>query len=170
MKCLLAVVLFPVVAFAQKPPAGCPLLTASEISAATGMKVGESHEVDMQLPKGQGEMTGCMWKLGEHGMVNISVLPASPSKEERERGLAKLRQVYSGLRAKGWTVTESKFGDTLCNRATPPAAESGQSPAMTGCFAMSKGFVYSVGIMGPHLTTPAEKAKALTDRIAKRLP
>jgi hypothetical protein len=170
MKHFLLVALIPAFAFAQKPPAGCPLLTAAEITSATGMKVGESHETDMNLPKGQGQMTGCMWKVGEQGMANIAVLRAAGSKEEREKGLAGLRQTYDLLKSKGWTVTETKIGDTMCSSATPPKAESDHTPAMTGCFALSKGFVYSIGVMGPHFKTPAEKVKALADNMAKRLP
>ena len=38
---------------------------------------------------------------------------------------------------------------------------------MTGCFAAAKGYVYSVGLMGPHFKTPPEKVKALVDDMAK---
>jgi hypothetical protein len=170
MRRFLLVALIPAVTFAQKPPAGCPLLTAAEINTATGMKVGEPHETDMQLPNGKGQMTGCMWQVGEQGMANLSVMRAAGSKEERDKGLAGLRQVYDGLRSKGWTVTESKIGDMLCNTATPPQAESAHTPAMAGCFAVSKGFVYSVGVVGPHFKTSPEKVKALADNVLKRLP
>jgi hypothetical protein len=170
MKKLLLLALVPAIALAQKPPAGCSLLTAAEIAAATGMKVGESHEINMPLRNGQGQMNGCMWKLGEHGMANVSVMQASPSKEQREKGLAGLRQVYEGLKAKGWAVTETKFGDMLCDAATPPAAQSDPSPAMTGCVMGAKGFALSVGIMGPHFKVAPEKVKALADAVAKRLP
>lgn len=170
MKHFLLVALIPAFAFAQKPPAGCPLLTAAEINSATGMKVGESHETDMNLPKGQGQMTGCMWTVGKGGMVNVAVMRAAASKEEREKGLAGLRQVYEGLRAKGWTVTEGKIGEMLCDTATPPAAESDHSPAMTGCIAGAKGFALSVGVMGPHFKVAPEKVKALADNVVKRLP
>jgi len=174
MKHFLLVALVPVVALAQKPPAGCPLLTSAEINAATGMKVGEAHETSMNVPvnggKSKAPMSGCMWRLGEQGMVNVSVLQAPPSKEDREKGLAGLRQTYDLLKSKGWTVTENKLGDTMCSSATPPKAESDHTPAMTGCFAASKGFVYSVGVMGPHFKTAPEKVKGLADDIAKRLP
>jgi len=170
MKSVLLIALIPAVALAQKPPAGCPLLTAAEINAATGMKAGEPQETDMQLPKGQGQMTGCMWPLGKQGMVNVSVMRAAGSKEDREKGLAGLRQVYAALKSKGWTVTEGKIGDALCSTGTPPAAASDHSPAMAGCFAVGKGFVYSVGVVGPHFKTQPEKVKALVDDVGKRLP
>ena len=171
MKSMLLLALVPTIALAQKPPAGCPLLTAAEIGAATGMKVGQPHETNMTLPKGQGQMSGCMWQLGEKGMANLSLMRASASKEDREKGLAGLRQVYDGLRAKGWTVTETKFGaDMLCSTATPPAAESNNAPAMTGCISGAKGYALSVGVMGPHFKTSPEKVKALTDDVLKRLP
>ena len=168
MKKLLLLALVPTIALAQNPTKGCPLLTAAEIGAATGMKVGEAH--DTSMPTKSGTMSGCMWKLGDQGMANLSVIRASASKEERERGLAGLRQVYEGLKAKGWTVTETKFGDVLCSTATPPAAESDHTPAMIGCITGAKGFALSVGVMGPHFKTPPEKVKALTDDVLKRLP
>jgi len=170
MKHLLFAALIPTIALAQKPPAGCPLLTAAEIKAVTGMTVGAPHETDMQLPNGKGQMTGCMWQVGEKGMANVSVMRAAGSQEEREKGLAALRQVYAALKAKGWTVAESKIGDKLCSTATPPAAESDHSPAMAGCFAVGKGFVYSVSVVGPRFKTPPEKVKALADNVVKRLP
>src|SRR5437667_2973739 len=118
------------------------------------MKVGEGHTMIMEVPSGSGKgkvpMSGCMWRIGEQGMANISVIRAAGSKEEREQGLAGLRQTYDLMKSKGWAVTETKIGDTLCSTATPPKAESDSTPAMTGCFALSKGFVYSVGVMGPH--------------------
>jgi hypothetical protein len=167
MKSLWLLALVPAVALA-KPPAGCSLLTSAEIGGATGMKVGQSHETSM--PTKGGQMNGCMWRLGENGMVNVSLLPATGTKADREKGLAGLRQTYEVLKSRGWTIGENKFGDTLCNTATPPKAEADHTPAMAGCFAMAKGFVYSVGVMGPHFTTPPEKVKALADDIAKRLP
>lgn len=170
MKSVFLIALIPAIALAQKPPAGCPLLTAAEINAATGMKAGDPQETDMQLPKGQGQMTGCMWPVGRQGMANVSVMRAAGSQQEREKGLAALRQVYAALKAKGWTVAEKRIGDTLCSTATPPAAESDHAPAMAGCFAVGKGFVYSVSVVGPHFNTPAEKVKALADDVAKRLP
>ena len=169
MKSMLLLALVPAIALAQKLPAGCPLLTAAEISAATGMKITDSQETDLPLRNG-GQMNGCMWHLGKDGMANLSVMRAAASKEQRERGLAGLRQVYEGLKAKGWTVTETKFGDVLCSTATPPAAESDHSPAMIGCITGAKGFALSVGVMGPHFKTPADKVKALTDTVVKRLP
>src|SRR2546423_1501269 len=126
MKYFLLAALLPAVAFAQKPPAGCPLLTAAEIAAATGMKVGEPHETNMAVPSGPSKgqkMSGCMWRLGAQGMVNVSVMAAVGSKEDREKGLAGLRQTYDALRSQGWTVTETKIGAALCNTATPPKAQ-----------------------------------------------
>jgi hypothetical protein len=67
-------------------------------------------------------------------------------------------------------VTESRFGDVLCNTATPPASQSDQSPAMTGCVAAAKGFAFSVGVMGPRFKTPPERVKLLAVAVAKRLP
>lgn len=170
---LLLVALSPAVALAQTPPPACPLLTNAEIAAATGKSVGASHDTNMTAPSGKAKgmkISGCMWRLGEQGMVNVSVMPAVGSKEDREQGLAKLRQTYEVLKTRGWEVSETKIGDSICNSATPPKAESNDAPAMVGCFAVSKGFVYSVGIVGPHFNVPPQKAKTLADALAKRLP
>ena len=67
-------------------------------------------------------MTGCMWRLGEKGMVNLAVMPATGTKQQRDAGMAKLRQTYDVLKARGWSVTETKVGEAFCNSATPPKA------------------------------------------------
>ena len=91
-------------------------------------------------------------------------------KEQREKGVADLHQSYEAMRSRGWTVTETHLGDLICNTATPPAKESNDTPAITGCFSIAKRFAYSVAVQGPHFKTPPEKVKALGDSLARRLP
>src|SRR5262245_55151989 len=90
---------------AQTPVHACTLLTAAEVTAATGSAVGRSTEMITTIPSGpsQGEkMYGCMWGTADRGMVNISVTRA-PKGAQREAGLAKMRQAFDALKAKGWT-------------------------------------------------------------------
>jgi len=166
MKSMLLLALVPTIALAQKPPAVCPLLTDAEISAATGMKVGKGQQFDLPAKK----TAGCMWKVGETGMVNISLSPAAPTKEQRDAAVAGYRQMYDRVKAAGWTVTEGKLGNALCHTAAPPKAESDQTPAMTGCMTEAKGFAFAVGFAAPHVKLAPEKIKTLADDVAKRLP
>jgi len=166
MKSMLLLALVPAIALAQKPPAACPLLTDAEISAATGMKVGKAQSFDLPSKK----TNGCMWKVGETGMVNVSVNPMPPTKAQHDAAIASYHQMYDRLKAAGWTVTESKIGNALCHTATPPKAQSDQTPAMTGCVAVAKGFALAVGFAAPHGKLAPEKIKPLVDDAVKRLP
>ena len=171
MKTSLAVLAL-VVLSAQKPPAACPLLTPGEIAAATSMKVGASHATDIVIPSGPAKgqtMTGCMWKLGDSGMLNISVVKAS-SPEGAARGVAKLHEALATLASRGWTISDTTISGTLCSTAVPPKSEQEHMPSSTGCYASAKGFAYSVGVMAPHANVPPARIKTLADSIAKRLP
>src|SRR5437773_11594424 len=109
MKSMWLLALVPTIALAQKP-SGCSLLTAAEINAATGMKVvGNGHPIDMAAGSGQ-RMTGCMWRVGADGMVNLSMMPAAETKQERDAGLAALHQTFDMLKAQGFTTSEAKIG------------------------------------------------------------
>ena len=157
---------------AQKPPAACPLLTPAEIATATSMKVGPSHASDMVIPSGPSKgqtMTGCMWKLGESGMLNLSVVKAS-SKENEATAVAKLHEAFATLKARGWTVEDVRTAGMLCTTAVPPPAEREHMPSSTGCFAAAKSFAFSVGAMAPYAKVPVDRVKTLADLIVKRLP
>ena len=170
MKSMWLLALVPTIALAQKP-SGCSLLTAAEINAATGMKVvGNGHPIDMAAGKRGQRMTGCMWRVGADGMVNLSMMPAAGTKQERDADLATLRQTFDMLKAQGFTTSEAKIGEMICSTANPPTAKAGDTPGVVGCFTLTKGVVYSVGFMQPHAKLPMEKVKALADNVAKRLP
>jgi hypothetical protein len=157
---------------AQKPPAACPLLTPGEIAAATGMKVGPSHASDMVIPSGPSKgqtMTGCMWQLGDAGMLNIAVVKAA-SKENEARAVTKLHEALATLKTRGWTVDDVIIGGMLCSTAAPPQAERAHTPSSTGCFASAKSFAFSVGVMAPYAKVPVARVKTLADAIVKRLP
>src|ERR1044072_6835633 len=162
MKAMWLLALVPAIALAQKLPAACPLLPAAEIGAATGMKVGKGQRCERPA-KTTG---GCMWKVGETGMVNVSISPAALTKEHRDAAVAGYRQMYERLKGAGWTVSESKIGNALCHTAAPPKAQSEQTPAMTGCMAEAKGFAFAVGFAAPHGKLAPEKIKSLADDIA----
>jgi hypothetical protein len=169
---VLAVVAALFLLTAQKPPAACPLLTPTEIAAATSMKVGPSHVSDMVIPSGPAKgqtMTGCMWKLGDSGMLNIAVVKAS-SKENAATAVAKLHEALATLKTHGWTVDDVTTGGMLCSTAVPPKAQRDHTPSSTGCFAAARGFAFSVGVMAPYAKVPIDRVKTLADQISKRLP
>jgi hypothetical protein len=173
---LCATFLLPLVAgaaaAAQKPPAACPLLQSSEIDRLVGTKVGESHETDMVIPSGpsKGEtMTGCMWGIGERGMVSIFVIRA-PSKEQRDAALAKFHQGTEALKARGWTGESKDIGGARCGTLVPPPKESESQAVAVGCMGEAKGMALSVSSMILHTSVPPEKIKALFDAAVARLP
>ena len=111
MKSLFLLALVPTIALAQKP-SGCSLLTAAEINAATGMKVvGNGHPIDMAAGKSGQRMTGCMWRVGADGMVNLSMMPAAGTKQEGDAFLAWLANTESNQITIASPVSGAKDGD-----------------------------------------------------------
>lgn len=155
---------------AEKP---CSMLTGAELSAATGAKVGEGQDTTMVIPSGPAKgqtMLGCMWRVGEVGMVSISLIVAAKG-PEREAGLARLREGTKKLEAQGWKRETKEFSDAKCSVLTPPASQE-HSPIMTGCMAEAKGMGLSVG----HMTGPMDKSigmdnvHTLLETVVSRLP
>src|SRR5262249_30379314 len=135
---------------AQQKMHACSLLTAGEIGDAVGDKVGESRESDTVVSQGpsKGETVGtCMWKVGEQGMVSVSVARAAKG-AQREAGLARMSQAFETLKAKGWTEEKKDYGSARCAIMTPPPSEP-TMPTSTGCIAEAKGMGLSVGLMAP---------------------
>ena len=148
----------------------CALLTSSEIVVAVG-GTGKSQESDMVIPGGpsKGEtMGGCMWAADNQGMVSISMVRV-PQGALREAGLAKLKEGFQRLRAKGWTEEKKEFSNAKCASMTPPSSAEKNLPVMTGCMAEAKGMGISVGYMG-RTSVPIETVKALLDKAIERLP
>jgi len=148
----------------------CALLTSGEVVAAVG-GTGQSQETNTVLPEGpsKGEtLSGCMWTADNQGMVSISMIRA-PQGALREAGLAKLREGFQRLKAKGWTEEKKEFSNAKCALMTPPASSKKDIPVMTGCFAEAKGMAISVGYMGK-TSVPIETVKTLLDKALGRLP
>lgn len=148
----------------------CALLTSSEVVAAVG-GTGQSQESNIVIPEGpsKGEtLGGCMWAADNQGMVSISMIRA-PQGALREAGLAKLRDGFQRLKAKGWTEEKKEFSNAKCALMTPPASSKKDIPVMTGCFAEAKGMGLSVGYMGK-TSVPIDKVKTLLDKAIGRLP
>jgi hypothetical protein len=142
--------------------AACSLLNTNDIAGVTGSKVGEGHENDM------GTTAGCMWKLGEQGMVTVNVVPAATG-AAREAGLAKLHQVMDKLKSQGWKEDKQTFGGVVCATLTPPPSQKSM-PVAAGCMGEAKGMAMSVGSMSPGSAVPIPKMKALFDKATSRLP
>jgi hypothetical protein len=153
------------------PLHACSLLTADDIAGATGAKVGEGRENDTVIPSGpqKGEtMAGCMWKLGEQGMVNVNAIPAATG-AAREAGLAKIRQAMETLKSQGWKEEKQTFGSVMCSTLTPPPAQKNM-PVAAGCMGEAKGMGVGVGSMARGSSVPLAKLKALFDKATSRLP
>jgi len=148
----------------------CALLTSGEVVAAVG-GTGQSQESNIVIPEGpsKGEtLGGCMWAADNQGMVSISMIRA-PQGAQREAGLAKLRDGFQRLKAKGWTEEKKEFTNAKCALMTPPASSEKDIPVMTGCVAEAKGMGISVGYMG-RTSVPIDKVKTLLDKAIGRLP
>jgi len=174
----LGVALGLILAFASSATAAdqkmhaCSLLTAAEIGAAVGGKVGDSRESDIVIPEGpaKGETMGsCMWRVGDQGMVSVSVIRAAQG-AQREAGLAKMNQAFETLKAKGWKEEKKVYGNARCAMLTPPTSQAENTPVSTGCMAEAKGMGISVGSMAPKKSAAIDQVKALLDKAISRLP
>jgi len=157
---------------AQQKMHACSLLTAGEIGDAVGSKIGVSRESDTVIPQGpsKGETMGtCMWKVGEQGMVSVSVIRAAQG-AQREAGLARMNQAFETLKAKGWKEEKKDYGNARCAMLTPPTSQAENTPVSTGCMAEAKGMGISVGSMAPKKSAAIDQVKALLDKAISRLP
>jgi hypothetical protein len=149
----------------------CSLLTVDEITGVTGEKAGPGHETDTPLSSGpqKGEtLAGCMWKLGEQGMVTVNVIPAATG-AAREAGLARLHQGMEKMKSQGWKQDRQTFGSVVCSTMTPPPSQKSM-PVAVGCMGEAKGMGVSVGSMSPGSAVAIPKIKALFDKVTSRLP
>jgi hypothetical protein len=149
----------------------CSLLTSDEIgSAMGGGQVGQSQESDIVIPKGpsKGKTMGvCMWPIHDRqGMVSVNIIPV-PQGAQRAEGLAKLKEAFEMLKAKGWTEEKKEFGNTECVIMTPPSSEK-NVPILTTCIGETKGMGISVGSMSRKKLS-IEKVKMLLDKVIGRI-
>ena len=149
----------------------CSLLRADEITGVTGEKSAEGRESDAVLTSGPGKgetLAGCMWKLGDRGMVSVNVINAATG-AAREAGLAKLREGIEKLKSQGWKQDRQTFGNVVCSTMTPPPSQKNM-PNAVGCMGEAKGMGISVGSLSPDSAVAIPKIKALFDKAASRLP
>lgn len=156
---------------AEKTLNACALLTVAEMRDAVGTPAGPPQESAIVIPEGpsKGEtMHMCTWRMGDQGMVSLSVIRVPPG-AQREAGLAQLTQIFDTLKAQGWTEERKDFSNGRCSiMAPPPSAQD--MPLSTGCFAEAKGMSVGVGWMSGQKTIAIEKVKALLDKAIGRLP
>ncbi len=155
---------------AEEKMHACSLLTSSEVGQAVGGTVGQPQESDVVIPSGpsKGETMGtCMWPLGDHGMVSLSVIRAAQG-AQREAGLANLRKTFETLKARGWTEERKDYANARCSILTPPPSQK-DVPISTGCLAEARGMGLSVGSMSPTNKVAIEKVKVLLDKAIGRL-
>jgi hypothetical protein len=155
---------------AESKTDACSLLTNGEISDAVGEKVAGSQRADMVIAEGpsKGEtMGGCMWHVGDQGMVSVNLIRALKG-AQREASLTQLNQVFDALKAQGWTEEKKNFGDIRCSIMTPPSSMK-DVPISTGCMAEAKGWGIGVGWMSGNKKLTNEKLKGLLDKAIGRL-
>jgi hypothetical protein len=93
--------------------------------------------------------------------VSVGVMPAVKG-PAREEGIAKLDEVYAGLKAKHWTEERQDFSYGWCSVMTPPASE--RTPRSCR-MAEAKGNAVGVTYLDPKQKLEPAKAKALLDKI-----
>ena len=153
----------------QAPSDACALLKPADLSALGPTAI--PHNSDMEVPSGPGKgqlVRGCMWQIGQQGMIAISVAPSPKDASTRQAGLAMLEQTYNQLKARGWTEEkEDLAGGGKCALLIPPASES-DAPITTGCFAEAKGLAVSVSALGKTKVS-IEQVKELLGKVVERL-
>jgi len=156
---------------AEQKMHACALLTSGEVGSAIGDgPVGQSQESDIVIPEGpsKGKTMGvCMWPIHDRqGMVSVNVIPVSQG-AQRAEGLAKFKEAFDKLKAKGWTEEKKEFGNSTCVIMTPPSSEK-NAPILTSCVTEAKGMGISVGSMSKKKVS-MEKVKTLLDKALGRI-
>src|SRR2546423_3306006 len=157
------------VAFAQKPPAACGLVTPAEISAAIGMHAGAGYESDVPVPNGvlKGQaMTSCTWPVGQ-GTVSIKVVRA-PSGAKLDAAIAEMerttKEAQATLKSQGFSLEESSIGVAKCLTSLSP-----QKVAGAMCIGKVKGMGLTILVNLGSTRLPPAKLKAFFDAAGKRL-
>jgi hypothetical protein len=99
-------------------------------------------------------------------MVSVNIIPVSQG-AQRAEGLAKFKEAFDKLKAKGWTEEKKEFGKSTCVIMTPPSSEK-NAPILTSCVTEAKGMGISVGSMSKKKVS-MEKVKTLLDKALGRI-
>ena len=156
---------------AEQKMHACALLTSGEVGSAIGEgQVGQSQESDIVIPEGpsKGKTMGvCMWPIHDRqSMVSVNIIPVSQG-AQRAEGLAKFKEAFDKLKAKGWTEEKKEFGKSTCVIMTPPSSEK-NAPILTSCITEAKGMGISVVSMSKKKVS-MEKVKTLLDKALGRI-
>lgn len=146
----------------------CSLLTAAELEAVLGAKVGVTAEKDTTIPEGtfKGDtMSTCNWAVGST-YVTLNVIRGPRTPQEQAAGLAGLRATEDKLKKQGWTVEPANIPGAECVSIKPPASESSALPGAS-CVMVSKGLAFWLGVNG---SVTVQQVKGLADMVAARLP
>ena len=147
----------------------CSRLTAGEITAAVNAPVSGTRDYDFDIQSGAYKGTtvsSCTWIAGR-SFVNLNIMPAAQTPAQRAEGLAGVRRQDDILRKQGYTVVPAHIAGADCNTFKPPASSSNPTPSAS-CAIVNKGMQFWLGIKGASATV--QQAKALSDKVAARLP
>jgi len=145
----------------------CSLLTAAELEAVVRAKVTSSDDTDVPVTEGpyKGETVSvCTWIIGS-AYAQLIIIRGPRTPEQRAAGMAMLREADETLKKQGWTIEDVNVGGTACAAYRPPANVS--APTGAGCAMESKGFAFSLTIVGSSVTP--RQVKPLADKAAARL-
>jgi len=170
---VLSLLVPPPRAFAGSRYNACATLTNAEVESVVRARVSRTVEQDLVIDKGpyQGEtQSQCWWMTSGPAPagVLVAIIRAPRTPQEREAGLAKLREALDKLKEKGWKTESASVAGASCGRAVPPASEPSALPA-TACLMESKGLAFSVTVIGPANVTFSQVAD-LARKVASRLP
>jgi hypothetical protein len=164
----LAAAAFASAAAADTKYKACSRLTDVELSAALNAPVSKTRDYDIDIPSGPYKgaiVSSCTWVVGR-SFVNLNIMPAARTPDQRAEGLKGIRRQDDVLRQQGYTVVPANIAGAECNTFTPPATSRNPTPSAS-CAMVSKGMQFWLGVKGP-LTV--QQVKALADRVAARLP
>ena len=157
-----------VLALPGPPSKTCSLLTAADIEAAAGVKPGEPHPTEMQVPGTNDTMQMCTWVIRpQQGQIMISTARMPPGTDVKT--LARNNKGMDALRAQKWTEESKDFGNAWCTVMSPPPGLK-EPMFMGACASAPKGTVLSVTYMSPTKKPTIDQTKMLLDRAAARLP
>jgi len=146
----------------------CSRLTVAEIGAALNASVSKTRDYDIDVPSGPykgATISSCTWVVGP-SFVNLIIMPAPQTPEQRAEGLKGIRRQDDVLRQQGWTVVPAHIPGADCNTFRPPASQS-RSGSSASCAMVSNGMAFWLGVKGP---LPVQQVKTLADKVAARLP
>lgn len=144
----------------------CSLLTATEVEAATGAKMGDPHPADLSAQGAPPHSQACSWyATAQNAQIDLTIAPPPPGVSAESA--VKYKPEMDALRTAHWTEEEKSFGKTWCFMMTPPASQK-DGVMMCNCSGEVKGLILSVTIMSPAKKLSIEETKMLLDKAIAR--